>query len=749
MADSSSSTEFGGIIGIDLGTTYSCVSVFIDGSAQVIPNDQGRRTTPSRVALQMVDGKPNILVGQAAMNLSAQGAKNVVYDAKRVIGRKFSDKEVQSDAKIWPFTIEKNDANGGGVILIAQHGGVSQRWEPEEVSALLLSYLKGCAERYLGKTVTKAVITVPAYFNDAQRERTKAAGQIAGLEVMRIINEPTAAALAYGIGSPQAPTDTKNVLVFDFGGGTFDVSVITIDCGTFEVRSTAGDTHLGGQDIDGRLVEYIVAEAKKKYGKDISTSSRALAKLRLRCEAVKRSLSHTMSETVLLDEFLGGGLDNDDDGADERSVTISQAKFNDLMGAAVFKKCLDIVGRAISDAKMTKHDMDEVILVGGSSRIPKLQSLLSEYFGGKALCHAVNPDEAVAVGAAIQGSILSDAPEQKSEKTDGLLLMDVVSLSIGVEVEGGKFDILVPRNTTIPYSITREFVTASHQQENVDIEVFEGERPLVKHNHRLGEFRLEGITKAKKGAVTIIVGFSVDENGMLTVTAEEVAKAGKEGKKKSLAVSSGDRLSTEDVARMVARAQQSAEEDSRAIGLLDAVGPLKGMLDDLLVAVERLAGSADKLAAAQRKAKGKGGDDTAADADADAASEAEADGAEGSSPTEVAALLAFAARKSFPSKARSKLTELRAPLTWLVSKAGAADSAADIKSKTDKLSAMLEKALRGVAKLQKKTDKKVTKARRAGQKRRRDSDSDYSGSDDDDDDDGSDDDESDDLDDDE
>ena len=696
---------FDGVIGIDLGTTYSCVGVFLNGQVHIVPNDQGNRITPSRIAIlgkaPSVDSIGNtnkaveILVGDAAMNLSASGAKNVVYDAKRLIGRSYADVVAQGDQAKWPFAI-KEAPTGGGAMLVAETKregeSLTREWEPEEVSAIVLRYLKECAERFIGKTVSKAVITVPAYFNDAQRERTKAAGCIAGLEVMRIINEPTAAALAYGIGSPQASTSesaaAKNVLVFDFGGGTFDVSIISIEYGAFEVRSTAGDTYLGGQDIDKALMDHVIEAIQTRYKCDLTAKPRSLAKLRLRCEKVKRSLTFASSEVMDVTDLVGNNDEDEDD--TPKTIVITRAKLDDLNNDT-YKKCMNIVKKAIQDCKgITKNDIHEIVMVGGSSRIPYLQKAVSEFFGGKALCFGVNPDEAVAVGAAIQGSILSELPEQKSAQTDGLILMDVVSISIGVDVDNGKFDALIPRNTTIPYTASKEFTTTINNQESVDIMVYEGERPLTKHNHLLGSFCLAGITKAKRGAVDIVVTFNVDANGQLAVSAEERLKgkrAGDTGTKNGLIVDNKQRLSDADIQAMIDRAAENFTADSNEVAVQDTVQHLQTALDDVC---------ADALAidALLRPP---------------------------SSSSSTADSLIDAPPSYFPEKLQKRLSSLAGPRKWLLERATNADKMDTIEGKAAKMQQLLKKASKIASKVKAYAQKKK---KRAGAKRQRSDDDD-------------------------
>lgn len=563
---------FDGAIGIDLGTTYSCAAVFLRDQVEVIPNDMGNRTTPSCVAFHNEDA----LVGDAAKALLSRGVSGVVFDAKRMIGHHFSDKSIQDDRARWPFTV--SEAEGDKIQIDVQFKGEELHLAPEQISAKVLAYLKECAERHLGKQVRKAVITVPAYFNDAQRERTKAAAAIAGLDALRIINEPTAAALCYGLGigsgtgEQHGADKPHNVVVFDFGGGTFDVSVITIDCGSFAVRATAGDTHLGGQDIDANLLQYVLQDIQTRFQVNVAEQPRLLAKARTACERVKRVLSHSTTEELALDGVLPDGA--------EYTIAISRAKLEEL-NAALFEQCMTVVKRALKDAKMKVEDIDEVVLVGGSSRIPKLNEMLKVLFKKEKLCNSVHPDEAVAIGAAVQASILTTAPEQQSEKTAAVVLMDVVPLSIGVEIDNGKFDVIIPRNTTIPYKATKSYSTVEDYQEDVDVYVYEGERPLTKHNHKLGEFTLEGITKAKQGEPTITVTFSIDANGLLTITGtEEIAN-----KTQTLVVQNDDRLSEAEVQAMIETAKKFAKADAVDAAKEAAKRELEAGLETLSAAI--------------------------------------------------------------------------------------------------------------------------------------------------------------------
>mmetsp|Transcript_13694 Transcript_13694/g.18982 ORF Transcript_13694/g.18982 Transcript_13694/m.18982 type:complete len:443 (+) Transcript_13694:77-1405(+) len=423
-------------IGIDLGTTYSCVGVWQNDRVEIIPNDQGNRTTPSYVAF--ADNER--LIGDAAKNQVAMNPENTVFDAKRLIGRKFSDRTVQDDMKHWPFKVICKD--GDKPFIQVQYKGESKIFSPEEISSMVLTKMKETAEAFIGKSVSDAVVTVPAYFTDAQRQATKDAGTIAGLNVKRIINEPTAAAIAYGLDKKSGKE--KNVLIFDLGGGTFDVSLLTIDDGIFEVKATAGDTHLGGEDFDNRMVNYFVQEFKRRHNKDITTNARALRRLRTACERAKRALSASTNAAVEIDALL--------DGIDFYT-NIGRARFEEL-NADLFRSCLGPVEKVIRDAKMDKKQIDEVVLVGGSTRIPKVQQLLQEFFNGKELNKSINPDEAVAFGAAVQGAILSG---DGGSKTQNLLLLDVAPLSLGLETQGGIMTVLIPANSVIPTKKTQIF----------------------------------------------------------------------------------------------------------------------------------------------------------------------------------------------------------------------------------------------------------------------------------------------------
>jgi len=543
-------------IGIDLGTTTSCVAVWIGDRVEVIPDHQtGSRIIPSYVSFTAEEK----LVGDASKNVSTMYPKSTLYDIKRLIGRKYDDPIVQADKKLWSFDVSADDNNKP--VINVDYKGENKKFYPEEISAMVLSRLKDTAEAYLGHPVKKAVVTVPAYFNDSQRQATKDACAISGMECLRIINEPTAAAIAYGLDKNSEKEST--ILIYDEGGGTHDLSVLTIDGGIFEVKATAGDTHLGGSDIDNLIVDYLCDDIKKRYKKDVKENPKALKRLNIAAERAKKNLSSSTTTTIDVESLI--------DGIDY-SINLSRAKFEQLADS-FFQKSMEPIGKVLSDAKKSKSDIDEVVLVGGTTRIPKIQEMLSSYFNNKTLNKSLNPDEAVAIGAAIQCAILTGQGD--SDKTSGLLLLDVAPLSLGIETSGGVMTKIVERNTTIPTKKSQTFSTYADNQPGVDIKIYEGERALVKDNNLLGSFHLSGIPPMPRGQPKITIDLSLDVNGILEVTAKEEST----GKTNNIKITNDKgRLSKEQIDDMIKSAEKFKEEDEKQKAIIESKNDLENYL---------------------------------------------------------------------------------------------------------------------------------------------------------------------------
>lgn len=548
-------------IGIDLGTTFSCVGVWINGKVEIIPNESGNRTTPSYVAFTQSDH----LIGDDAKSQVSMNPTNTIFDAKRLIGRNYDDPVLQNDLKYWSFKVINSNNKPQFEVM---YKGETVHYSPEQISSMVLQKMKQSASTYLGKEVTDAVITVPAYFNDSQRQATKDAGRIAGLNVLRIINEPTAAALAYGL--DKISDKEVNVLIFDCGGGTHDITLLSLCDGIFEVKATAGDSHLGGEDFDNRIVNYCINDFTKKHGVDPSSSAKSIRRLRTQCEKAKRTLSGTNQTTIEIESFFNGI---------DYSTVITRSKFEELC-EDLFKKTIDPIRQVLQDAKVDKTSVAEIVLVGGSTRIPRIKQMISEYFCGKKLNESVNPDEAVAYGAAIQAAILSN---NEHEALDKIVLVDVTPLTLGIETAGKIMAPIIDRNTTIPCKRSKVFSTYSDNQPSVTIQIFEGERKFTTDNNLLGTFNLEGITPAPRGVPQIEVTFDLDANGILNVTALDKAN----NKTKNITITNNrGRFTEEQINDMIAKAKQFEEEDNKKKMAIESKNDLESYIHSVKRSVQ-------------------------------------------------------------------------------------------------------------------------------------------------------------------
>ena len=547
------------IIGIDLGTTYSCAAIWRNNSAEIIPNHEtGDRVTPSVVSFSDKER----LIGQAAKNQITKNYSNTIYDSKRLIGRKFDDESVQKDMKLWPFKVEK-DPNSNRPLIVVNYKKQIEKYPPEVISSMILTKIKNISEEFLGKEIKKAIITVPAYFNESQREATRDAGKIAGLDVLKIINEPTAAALAYGVNDDKKKKK-KNLFIFDLGGGTFDVSILTVEDSKYEVKATNGDTHLGGEDFDNLLIKLCIEEFKNNTGIDINSNQKALRRLKIYCEKVKRDLSSSSQVDIDIDALADG---------EDFTTTITRANFEHIC-QDMFNKCIPPMEEALKDAQMKKDDIDDVILIGGSSRIPKIQEIVKMFFNRKELCKSIHPDEAVALGAAIQATLYNDEIDDKKK----IQIFDINPLSLGVNLKGDRMNFYIPKGMKIPTKVQKVQKTARDNQQIIAFKIYQGERQFCKDNTYLGEIRINGLRAAPKGEVKFKITMELDENSILKVNAKEING---EHEKDLNIQNFNDRLTKEEIERFLKEEEKFKEEDINKKKRVEEIMKLQNYIFDV------------------------------------------------------------------------------------------------------------------------------------------------------------------------
>ncbi len=546
------------IIGIDLGTTYSCAAIWKNNAAEIIPNHEtGDRITPSVVSFSEKDR----LIGQAAKNQITKNYTNTIYDSKRLIGRKFDDETVQKDMKLWPFKVEK-DPNSNRPLIVVKHKNQIEKYPPEVISSMILGKIKNISEEFLGKKITKAIITVPAYFNESQREATRDAGKIAGLNVLKIINEPTAAALAYGINDDKKKKK-KNLFIFDLGGGTFDVSIVTMEDSKYEVKATNGNTHLGGEDFDNLLIKYCIEEFKNNSGVDITNNQKALRRLKIYCEKAKRDLSSSNQVDLDIDALAEG---------EDFTTTITRANFEHIC-QEMFDKCIPPMEEALKDANLTKKDIDDVILVGGSTRIPKIQEMVKQFFDRNELCKSIHPDEAVAYGAAVQATLYNDKEEEKK-----IQIFDINPLSLGVNLKGDRMNFYILKGMKIPTKVQKVQKTARDNQQTIAFKIYQGERQFCKDNTYLGEIRINGLRQAPKGEVKFKITMELDENSILKVNAKEING---EHEKDLNIQNFNDRLTKEEIEKFLKDEEKFKEEDLAKKKSVEEILKLQNFIFDI------------------------------------------------------------------------------------------------------------------------------------------------------------------------